>query len=417
MRGLLFILQQVNVSDQILALLSQTMRELYPSVDTGPGTISRDWLLVPTSILLEIPQGELNTVKQAQSIANYNDLSAEEMNALMANLYVYRDEGVHPQVQVELGFAEPVQVSFDENTIFQTSDGSKQYRSRRAFRASAQQLAANRQTDGLYYTSLIDAEAVEPGQSQAVVIGELVSMPFSPLGLERVNNPIASAWGADPETNADLYDRAPLALSTKAEIEAVLREELPSGTEFGRIYTPDIQDKWWYRGPVKKFDQMASGHELDESQVRVSNAFMDLGHLSPDVILREHNRLVSAPERMGLSGFILGKQTTKDMASRAFKNMRVQGGELRRIRKVFPDFRYGEGPRLSRGERRRMTQALERDFENNSFMGRRTPDLGVDQEGAVLPIDPRAAAGRRRVLGGPGAGHRPVPHRRFHLLS
>ena len=203
------------MSEQRLALLTQTIREHYPAADVRPGTTTRDWLLVPTSILFDVPYQVLEALRQSQSIENYATLTDEQMTALAANFFVYRDEGVRPQARVRLGFADAQQVALEDGALFQTSDGTKQYRTKRAWRFSAEQLSGARDADGFYYTGLIDVEAVEPGEDQEVLADELVTMPYPLVGLERVHNPAASAFGVTGETNEDLYNRIPLALSSR----------------------------------------------------------------------------------------------------------------------------------------------------------------------------------------------------------
>lgn len=87
------------------------------------------------------------------------------------------------------------------------------------------------------------------------------------------------------------------------------------------------------------------GHELDETRVRSGFAAKPFGHDSPDVIFREHNRVVTLPE---------GYEELKAHMQKT----RARGGESAAL---FPNgIEYGKGQRLSRHARKRLTEYLER---------------------------------------------------------
>lgn len=94
------------------------------------------------------------------------------------------------------------------------------------------------------------------------------------------------------------------------------------------------------------FNSIGLGHELDELGVKISPSFIEQGHASPDVILREHNRLTTMPSEY---------KPTSD----AFNSMRYHGKEERLINKVLPQYEHGRSPRLSRHARKHVTQSLD----------------------------------------------------------
>lgn len=101
------------------------------------------------------------------------------------------------------------------------------------------------------------------------------------------------------------------------------------------------------------FGAVAKGHELDELAAKPSLSAMGEGHRkglrhrNMDVIMKEHNRLVTLPK-----GF--------DPVRVGFRNLRDVGREGVDIKKVFPNFQYGQSPRLSRHAQRRMSEVLNR---------------------------------------------------------
>jgi hypothetical protein len=85
------------------------------------------------------------------------------------------------------------------------------------------------------------------------------------------------------------------------------------------------------------------GHELDELGAQPQRSFHGtFGHYSPDVVLREHNRLVTLPP---------GNDAVVDIQ----KKLR----EKREAVALKPWLEFGQGERLSRHARRRITEQLE----------------------------------------------------------
>ena len=85
------------------------------------------------------------------------------------------------------------------------------------------------------------------------------------------------------------------------------------------------------------------GHELDELGAQPQRSFYEtFGHYSPDVVLREHNRLVTLPP---------GHEAVVEMQKRL--------REKREAVALKPWLEFGQGERLSRHARRRITEQLE----------------------------------------------------------
>jgi hypothetical protein len=107
----------------------------------------------------------------------------------------------------------------------------------------------------------------------------------------------------------------------------------------------------------KMLHAVVKGHELDEIASRQALGAGQFGHRSPDVLYREHNRLVTMPA---------GNEKVKDF-------MRYQRGAgeapwlFDRV-----GLEYGKGPRLSRHARKRLTESahnLTTKFTNDEAAG------------------------------------------------
>jgi hypothetical protein len=98
----------------------------------------------------------------------------------------------------------------------------------------------------------------------------------------------------------------------------------------------------------RTLDGVIKGHELDEVQVPSRMAFQPIGHNSPDVMLREHNRVTTLPaDHANVKGMM--------------QTLRGPGGEEGSVLKEY-GVNYGDSPRLSRHARKRITGLMERDM-------------------------------------------------------
>jgi len=94
----------------------------------------------------------------------------------------------------------------------------------------------------------------------------------------------------------------------------------------------------------KMLHGVLKGHELDEATVKGGLGAAHLGHRSPDVIFREHNRLATMPK--GYEPVRKSMQSAREGRESTF---------------LFPKgTTYGEGPRFSRHARKRLGELAEK---------------------------------------------------------
>ena len=144
-----------------------------------------------------------------------------------------------------------------------------------------------------------------------------------------------------------LFDRKMLPLTRPRSGDAfkALKDRFPDGRFEGVSVSPKGR---------KHLEAIIQQHELDElvvprfggGQLTGKKALpMWYGHNGPDVILREHNRLVTSPPEV------------REEVTRFMKTVR-QSDETPSIANHVPGFNYGETPRLSRHARRRIVQVM-----------------------------------------------------------
>ena len=133
-------------------------------------------------------------------------------------------------------------------------------------------------------------------------------------------------------------------------------DAMNAGTPVSGILQPESTTKAMGRHGLTKgldpankqmVESITKGHELDELQVRPAFGVQGFGHRSPDVLLREHNRITTLPEEFRPAGDVY----------RALRgNMTPEKGALDEFLKDY-GFSYGESPRVSRHMRKHLTNA------------------------------------------------------------
>jgi hypothetical protein len=169
------------------------------------------------------------------------------------------------------------------------------------------------------------------------------------------------------------------AAATGQDVNQIMNTQKVIGVSPGKVRAPKKGDALrFFRGTASKMngvdlgpkveftgrqrrmlDGVTKGHEVDETIVKNKAEFMPLGHLSPDVILREHNKIVTMPEEFEpVRRFLRKVRNTLGEAPVAEAHMNNASGPK--------GFTYGRGQRLSRHARKRMTDILER--KNNEMI-------------------------------------------------
>lgn len=146
--------------------------------------------------------------------------------------------------------------------------------------------------------------------------------------------------------------------STNASKEMMGTRSLDQLTPKGSIYQADKrglnQFKHFLKGQghelptlnpadKKMLNSVFQGHELDELNTRPGPALRGFGHLSPDVLLREHNRVATMPKE-------------HENVRKFMQTMRGSTSETDFLGSHGVD--YGNSPRLSRHARRRLSDLM-----------------------------------------------------------
>lgn len=213
--------------------LTTKVQEYFPDFDLREGTAFRDMVIKPMAIFLQPYRDQVNVLKRNQSLKNFELMSGEELDALVANVFIARRSGSRATGSVRVYLSAAQQVSFSTDVQFQTADGLIFYPTA-TVGFTAEQLALN--TDGLYFYCDVPSTAEAAGVDYNVAAHQIVFISGGPAGVVKVDNPAAFALGVDEEDNATLARRAQTAITvrdlvTKRSISAALLENFTAMRE------------------------------------------------------------------------------------------------------------------------------------------------------------------------------------------
>lgn len=154
--------------------LVERLRQAYPRLATDDGDNITDLLIKPATLLWDPLVRENTRVRRGQSFADPTTLSLEEADSLGGNFFTPRRTGRFARGRVRLYFAQPQDVSINQNNFFQTQGGLIYFPTAvQAIRTN--EMLLNLDTDGLYYFD-VNVIAEFPGVAYNVDRGEVTSV-------------------------------------------------------------------------------------------------------------------------------------------------------------------------------------------------------------------------------------------------
>jgi len=207
--------------------LIDKVKEHFPDFDTREGTAFRDMVIKPMIVFLQPFRDQVNVLKRNMSLQNFEQMTEEEMDALVANIFVTRKGGVKSEGTVRVYMLAAQQTSFSTDVQFQTATGLI-FNPEETISFTAEEIALN--IDGLYYYADVPSVAQEEGVEYNIDAHSIVFISGGPPGIVKVDNLSAFALGIDNEDNATLKYRSENAivtrdLVTKRSISATLLAE------------------------------------------------------------------------------------------------------------------------------------------------------------------------------------------------
>jgi hypothetical protein len=202
------------------------IREHFPTFDLRQGTAFRDMLIKPSSILLQPYRDQANILKRNMSLQNFELMQEEELDSLVANVFVARRGGNYSEGTVRIYFTEAKGVTITTDMQFQTSTNLSFFPTEtQTF--LAEEVALN--VDGFYFFVDVVVAAAAAGTEYNIPEHSIVFISNGPSGVVKVDNISSFSLGVDTEDNATLKQRTEYSIAVrdlviKKSIQAVLLE-------------------------------------------------------------------------------------------------------------------------------------------------------------------------------------------------
>lgn len=203
-------------SDPLMPSPSEFVRSglqaAFPDMATGILDANADIVGIPMEVLLEVVRRELRVTQLTSSLAFAEQLTTDEVEALLTSTRIERVRGKYAIVKVRLYFSTPRFVSIPLNSIAFTADG-KEFSVQDYFEFQPEEMADNRE-DGLYY---VEAYFVSTSTGKRYNIPpDTIKGVSNVPGLVTATNKFDGEYGDDDETIADYLDRVRAEVSERA---------------------------------------------------------------------------------------------------------------------------------------------------------------------------------------------------------
>lgn len=215
-------IQLQNVADYIRKKIAETD----PAIDTRPSSGVGDILIKALSEILQPVADELIRIDKNQSLQNGPSMTEQDLDDLIANIFLTRSPGAKARGNVRVFFTDPTNITIPQGSEFTSADGIRFF-SLLEVTITANQMSVNKDGDFYYVDALVEAE--DTGSAGNVAAGTIVDFVGGPSTLLKVDNVDGFQGGIDREGNAALIARAKEAITvrdlvSKPAIKTVLRE-------------------------------------------------------------------------------------------------------------------------------------------------------------------------------------------------
>jgi len=211
------------------SFVAQRIRDEFPELDIDTaGSVARDVFVNPAILLFQAVKRELEVIRQAQSLNQSSTLSTEELDALLANVFVVRRPGSRAAGDARVYYAAPTTIQADPTVSFTASNGQL-YVVDGTFDTTVALMSSQVEGD-LYYVDIPVLAVIESDDAN-ISAGQLLSASGLP-GYVKVTNAESFAGGVTQETNSALLLRAgdlitERSLVTQRGVRTSLLQEYP----------------------------------------------------------------------------------------------------------------------------------------------------------------------------------------------
>lgn len=187
------------------SFVSQRIRDEFPELDIDTaGSVARDVFVNPAILLFQAIKRELQAIRSAQSLNQTSTLSSEELDSLLANVFVVRRPGSRAAGTARVYYSAPTTIQADPTISFTASNGQI-YVVDGLYDITVSMMSG--QVEGSLYYADIPVLALMESEDANITPGQLLSASGLP-GYVKVTNPESFSNGVAQEANSALLLRA-----------------------------------------------------------------------------------------------------------------------------------------------------------------------------------------------------------------
>lgn len=209
--------------------LVEKVKEYDESFELREGSVFVDFFIKPLTIILQPIRNEIETVRFLQSLENFASMSEGDLDALLANIFVYRRSGTKSTGSVRLFFSTPRSVTVAQSAAAITALGLRFLVDQDT---TITESAMSVNVDGALYFMDVAVTAEAPGDDYNISRSSIIAMEVPVAGVVRVTNLSAFTGGLATESNLEFYNRGQTAVTVRnlindRSIPTVLLEKFP----------------------------------------------------------------------------------------------------------------------------------------------------------------------------------------------
>lgn len=218
-----------SLDGDIEAFLVERLKTEIPDVDVSPLSGLRDLVIRAAVVMLEPLRREINAIKLTQSLDNYNLMTTDELNALLANYFTEIQSGAKATGTARMYFPSPRSVTVTPLTQFSAGSGLNFFPTV-AQSLSSTQMAFN-QEGSLFYMD-VTLESENSGVDYNVDVGSINAVAGI-NGVTRVTNLGKFTSGLSEETKDEAVARTKNSITirnliTDRGVKFVIPEAFPT---------------------------------------------------------------------------------------------------------------------------------------------------------------------------------------------
>jgi len=192
--------------------LTEKVKEYDSSFELREGSAFRDFFIKPLVLILQPLRDEIEVVRTLQSLLNFDTMSDEDLDALIANIFLSRRSGNFSTGYVRVFFATSQNSTVVVGAAFLAASGLR-FLADADTAISSASMSVNVSGSSYFFDVPVTAEA--PGSSYNIPAGTIVSAEVQIPGSIRVTNPEVFEGGISTETNTEYYNRAQTAVTVR----------------------------------------------------------------------------------------------------------------------------------------------------------------------------------------------------------